>query len=155
MSQTGRGDLGGRGYSAWHAKKMVKAHELIGHCRVDFYQESVFMKIDETKSTAPQADCEADRQNRREFFNGLGKWSMIVVAAVSFLRGSVTRAQAGHEEKPMPEQGPQRPAWTVPDDRNEQLRVARNPYVKSGGYDKLYMRYTVAHGNSHSNHNIQ
>ena len=50
------------------------------------------MKIDESKSTTTQADCEGDRQNRREFFNGLGKWSMIVVAAVSFLRGSSTRA---------------------------------------------------------------
>jgi hypothetical protein len=137
---------------------MVKAHELIGHCRVDFYQESVFMKIDESKCTAPQADCEAGRQNRREFFNGLGKWSMIVVAAVSFLRRSITRAEAGHEEAPMAEQAPQRPAWTVPDDRNEQVRVARRPYVDRGGpYQKSYLKYNDAspHNNWHSNHNIE
>jgi hypothetical protein len=131
---------------------MVKAHERIGHCRVDFYQESVFMKIDESKCTAPQADCEADRQNRREFFNGLGKWSMIVVAAVSFLRGSITRAEAGREEEP------QRPTWTVPDDRNEQVRVARRPYVDRGGpYQKSYLKYNDAspHVNWHTNHNIE
>jgi hypothetical protein len=126
---------------AWHAKKMVKAHELISHCRVDFYQESVLMKIDESKSATTQADCEGNRQNRREFFNGLGKWSMIVVAAVSFLRGSITRAQAGHEEAPRPEPAPQRPAWTVPDDRNERVRVARK-------YTKEYHKATYPHGNS-------
>jgi hypothetical protein len=58
------------------------------------------MKIDENKDTVPAVD----QQNRREFFNGLGKWSMIVVAAVSFLRGSVTRVHAGGE-------GTRRPEW--------------------------------------------
>ena len=88
------------------------------------------MKIDESKTDAAQAMCAEDRQNRREFFNGLGKWSMIVVAAVSFLRGSITRARAGDEEEPMAEQAPQRPAWTVPEDRSEKLKVAR---VLKGG----------------------
>jgi hypothetical protein len=74
------------------------------------------MKINESKSTMTQADCVGDRQNRREFFNGLGKWSMILVAAVSFLRGSDTSAQASHEQTPRPEPVPQRPAWTVPED---------------------------------------
>ncbi len=113
------------------------------------------MKIGESKSTTTQADCEGERQNRREFFNGLGKWSMIVVAAVSFLRGSITRALAGHEEAPMPEQEAQRPAWTVPDDRNEQLRVTKARYVKSGGYDKEYLKVAFPHINTHNNHNIQ
>ena len=46
------------------------------------------MKTDEIKPGAGGSPCEADRQNRREFFNGLGKWSAIVVAAVSFLGGA-------------------------------------------------------------------
>lgn len=62
------------------------------------------MKIDENKDAVPVED----RQNRREFFNGLGKWSMIVVAAVSFLRGSSTQLHAGRE-------GTQRPEWEPPE----------------------------------------
>ncbi len=50
------------------------------------------MKIDEKKDAVPDSVSAGDQQNRREFFNGLGKWSMIVVAAVSFLRGSATRS---------------------------------------------------------------
>ena len=55
------------------------------------------MKNNENKDAAPDTVSAGDQQNRREFFNGLGKWSMIVVAAVSFLRGSVTPAHAGSE----------------------------------------------------------
>ncbi len=62
------------------------------------------MKIDDNKVVVPDNVPADDQQNRREFFNGLGKWSMIVVAAVSFLRGSVTQIHAGGE-------GTQRPEW--------------------------------------------
>lgn len=112
------------------------------------------MKIDESKTDAAQAICAGDRQNRREFFNGLGKWSMIVVAAVSFLRGSGTRARAGHEEEPRPESAPQRPAWTVPEDRREKLKVAR--YSKGGYVQHEHTNINFPHGNTlHVNHNIQ
>jgi hypothetical protein len=30
---------------------------------------------------------EEERQNRRQFFNGLGKWSLAIIAAVTALRG--------------------------------------------------------------------
>jgi len=112
------------------------------------------MKIEESKTDAAQATCAEDRQNRREFFNGLGKWSMIVVAAVSFLRGSGTSAQASHEEKSGPQREPQRPAWTVQEDRSDKLKVAR--YAKGGGYNKSYLQHTQGHSNEpHQNHNIQ
>ena len=75
---------------------------------VDFDEEGLFMKINENKDAAPDTVSAGDQQNRREFFNGLGKWSMIVVAAVSFLRGSVTQAQAGSE-------GTSRPEWEPPE----------------------------------------
>jgi hypothetical protein len=55
------------------------------------------MKIDEKKDAAPDTVSAQDQQNRREFFNGLGKWSMIVIATVSFLRGSVTQIHAAGE----------------------------------------------------------
>jgi hypothetical protein len=56
------------------------------------------MKTDEIKPVEANTACNEDSQNRREFFNGLGKWSMIVVAAVSFL-GRTEEAQA---KKPKP-----------------------------------------------------
>jgi hypothetical protein len=101
------------------------------------------MKINEIKSASTQAMSEGDRQNRREFFNGLGKWSMIVVAAVSFLRGSATGSQARYEDTPKPEPEPQRPAWTVPEDGKPGQRMA--------GYFK--QRHINEHYNTtHSNH---
>jgi hypothetical protein len=108
------------------------------------------MKIDESKTDSAQAMCAGDRQNRREFFNGLGKWSMIVVAAVSFLRGSSTRARAGHEP------APQRPAWTVPEDRGENWQIARRPYAKGGTpHEDTYNRMNWPHWNTaHVNHKI-
>ena len=56
------------------------------------------MKIDEHKDAVPETVPGQDQQNRREFFNGLGRWSMIVVAAVSFLGG----AQETQAKKPKP-----------------------------------------------------
>ena len=59
------------------------------------------MKYDENRDAAPDTVSSGDQHNRREFFNGLGKWSMIVVAAVSFLRGSATPTYAAsHETRP-------------------------------------------------------
>jgi hypothetical protein len=63
---------------------------------VEFDQEDAFMKTDETKPGVASAACEGDSQNRREFFNGLGKWSMVVVAAVAGLG----RAGETHAKKP-------------------------------------------------------
>jgi hypothetical protein len=117
------------------------------------------MKIDETEPAVTQATCEEDRQNRREFFNGLGKWSMVVVAAISLLHRSGSAARARHEETSGTEQEPERPAWTLSDDgRNERIKLAKKPYVKNydketggpgGGYAKdhtnvkvPYQRYT-------------
>jgi hypothetical protein len=112
------------------------------------------MKIDETKSVASEATCEEDRQNRREFFNGLGKWSMIVVAAVSFLRGSATGSQASREDPSKPEPEPQRPAWAVPDDGDPGVRVAGvfrpRPH---GNYTKNHSNYNVSYP-EHTNQNV-
>jgi hypothetical protein len=37
---------------------------------------------------------EEERQNRRQFFNGLGKWSLAIIAAVSALREGVHGLQS-------------------------------------------------------------
>jgi hypothetical protein len=109
------------------------------------------MKIDETKCPATDATCEGDRQNRREFFNGLGKWSMIVVAAVSFPRVSAIDSEASHEDAPKPELGPQRPAWTASDDRSPGVKVARRPqpYGRHTKYVKGHLKYP-----EHTNKNV-
>jgi hypothetical protein len=113
------------------------------------------MKSDETESDAAQATCEENQQNRREFFNGLGKWSMIVVAAISSLRGSATNSQASHQETPRPEPEPQRPAWAVSGDGSENLKVAKRPYVKGGGHGNDYYKSNDPHTNvPHLNHKV-
>jgi hypothetical protein len=75
---------------------------------VEFDEEGLFMKIDEKKDAVPDTVSAGDQQNRREFFNGLGKWSMIVVAAVSLLRGPATQVHAGSG-------GVRRPEWEPPE----------------------------------------
>jgi hypothetical protein len=115
------------------------------------------MKLGDAKSAATEATCEEDRQNRREFFNGLGKWSMIVVAAVSFLRGSTADAQTGHKEDPPPEIDPERPAWSASDDGNQRMKMAgyfkarpRPPHENHSDYYRHYIR-----GPIHTNNVIQ
>jgi hypothetical protein len=72
------------------------------------------MKNNENKGAAPGTVSAGDQQNRREFFNGLGKWSMIVIAATSLLRGSVTQSHAASE-------GTQRPEWQPPETGSQRL----------------------------------
>ena len=112
------------------------------------------MKIDENQQDAAQAMREGDRRNRREFFNGLGKWSMIVVAAVSLLRGSGSRARADHGETPRSEPEAKRPAWTVPEDRGERMQVAKKPYVKGGGHTNYHLDMPSHQNERHLNHKI-
>jgi hypothetical protein len=97
-------------------------------------------------------DCrekpEQERQNRRQFFNGLGKWSLAVIAAVSALAGQVTRAEASREDAEKPE--PKGPAWAIADDRNPQRKTAG--YFKArphGNHNKHYSDHLdkVKHGN--------
>jgi hypothetical protein len=44
------------------------------------------MDKDPQTTSGPQEQPEEDRQNRRQFFNGLGKWSLAIMAAVAALR---------------------------------------------------------------------
>jgi len=98
------------------------------------------MKIDESKSSATRPTCEEKRQNRREFFNGLGKWSMIVVAAVSLLREEATDSEASHQPEPRPES--QRPTWTRPDDLEKPLLASKKkPHGDHSKYYKGYNRF--------------
>jgi hypothetical protein len=78
------------------------------------------MKIDESNDAVPDTVCAGSQQNRREFLNGLGKWSMIVVAAVSFLRGSVTQSHAGRE-------GTARPEWEPAETAFQRLARKKTP----------------------------
>jgi phosphate/sulfate permease len=42
--------------------------------------------MDPQTTSGSQEQPEEDRQNRRQFFNGLGKWSLAIIAAVAALR---------------------------------------------------------------------
>jgi hypothetical protein len=114
------------------------------------------MDNDPETTTNFEEQPEQERQNRRQFFNGLGKWSLAIIAAVSSLTGSGTRAQANREEAPKPEPEPQRPAWTVQDDSNPRQRMAG--YFKarhSDTHSNHTDHYNYPHLNSHGNSGIQ
>ncbi len=44
------------------------------------------MDSDPQTTSGPQEQPDQERQNRRQFFNGLGKWSLAIIAAVAALR---------------------------------------------------------------------
>jgi hypothetical protein len=110
------------------------------------------------KESETVADCEAqdheECQDRRQFCNGLGKWSLAIIAAVSSLGMSGRRVQAAHEAELRPEPEPQRPAWAAPGDRNQRMAGhfrSRHKNVHNNSTE--YLKY--AHGNSHQNSGIQ
>ena len=45
-------------------------------------------------TTGCKGQPEEERQNRRQFFNGLGKWSLAIIAAVTALREGVHDLQS-------------------------------------------------------------
>ena len=47
------------------------------------------MDNDPQTTTGCKEEAEEERQNRRQFFNGLGKWSLAIIAAVVGLREGV------------------------------------------------------------------
>jgi len=75
---------------------------------VQLDEEGLFMKSDDNNNAVPDTPSTGDQQNRREFLNGLGKWSMIVIAGVSLLRRSASQVHAGLEIA-------QRPEWEPPE----------------------------------------
>jgi hypothetical protein len=52
--------------------------------------------MDNDCQTTPgcEGEPEDERQNRRQFFNGLGKWSLAIIAAVTALREGVHDVQS-------------------------------------------------------------
>jgi hypothetical protein len=52
------------------------------------------MDSDPQTTSGPQEQPDEERQNRRQFFNGLGKWSLAIIAAVTALREGVHDLQS-------------------------------------------------------------
>ena len=52
------------------------------------------MDNDPQTTSGPKEQPEEERQNRRQFFNGLGKWSLAIIAAVTALREGVHDLQS-------------------------------------------------------------
>jgi len=92
------------------------------------------MKIGEHKDAEHDPAPVEDGQNRREFFNGLGKWSMIVVATVSVLRGSFTRILASRD-------GTGRPEWEPLENAFQRLAKKPKPHHQhvdwGGGHENI------------------
>jgi hypothetical protein len=57
------------------------------------------MDNDPQRTSGPQEQPEEDRQNRRQFFNGLGKWSFAIIAAVTALREGVHDLQSAIDSR--------------------------------------------------------
>lgn len=89
------------------------------------------MKNNENKDAAPDNVAAGDQQNRREFFNGLGKWSMIVVAAVSLLG----KAQEALARKPKYHKHDKSVSWTnIPHEKYAKYSKDTGPArVQPGG----------------------
>jgi hypothetical protein len=51
------------------------------------------MDDDTQITTGGEKQPEEERQNRRQFFNGLGKWSLAIIAAVTALRDGLNDGQ--------------------------------------------------------------
>jgi hypothetical protein len=114
------------------------------------------MDDDPQTTTGCEVQPQEERQDRRQFFNGLGKWSLAIIAAVSSLAGAGTRAQASREEEPKTEPRPQRPAWAVADDSNPRVRMAGYFKKRHGDTHLNEMKHwDSAHVNTHGNSGIQ
>ena len=53
------------------------------------------MDNDSKTTTGCEGQSDEERQNRRQFFNGLGKWSLAIVAAVAALRDGLHDLRGG------------------------------------------------------------
>jgi hypothetical protein len=53
------------------------------------------MDNDPETITSCKGEQEEERQNRRQFFNGLGKWSLAIIAAVTALRDGLHDLESG------------------------------------------------------------
>ena len=76
------------------------------------------MDNDPQTTSGPQEQPDQERQNRRQFFNGLGKWSLAIIAAVTALREGVHDLQSAIGSRfETPSDGPER---SSPTDRKEE-----------------------------------
>ncbi len=80
------------------------------------------MDKDPQTTSGPQEQPEQDRQNRRQFFNGLGKWSLAIIAAVTALREGLHDLESAIGSRFETRLGG--PGRTSPTDRKEK-RTAR------------------------------
>jgi len=57
------------------------------------------MENDPQTTTGCKGQPEEERQNRRQFFNGLGKWSLAIIAAVTALREGLHDLQSAIDSR--------------------------------------------------------
>jgi hypothetical protein len=53
------------------------------------------MDNDPQTTSGPQEQPDQERQNRRQFFSGLGKWSLAIIVAVAALREGMHDLESG------------------------------------------------------------
>jgi hypothetical protein len=96
--------------------------------------------MDNDSPTIPgcKVQPEEERQNRRQFFNGLGKWSLAIIAAVTALREGVhdlhsaigSRFETGSEG---------------PSDPRQQIAKTKKPHGDQPHIDNAHTDWTGDH----------
>ena len=74
-------------------------------------------------------------RNRRQFFNGLGKWSLAIIAAVTALRGVCMTCKAPLVRGSRPARGRGR---TSPTDRQEEKPHGDQPHIDQAHDDYVH-----------------
>jgi hypothetical protein len=98
------------------------------------------MDNDPQTTSGPQEQPDQERQNRRQFFNGLGKWSLAIIAAVTALReglNDVQRAIGSRFETPS----------AAADDRRQRTAKKKVPHLNGAGGHKDHADH-IEHGDS-------
>ena len=96
------------------------------------------MDKDPQTTSGPQEQPDQERQNRRQFFNGLGKWSLAIIAAVTALRGSVHDLQSAIGSRFETDSG-------GPSDPRQQLAKKKRPHGDQPHIDEKHFNQKVPH----------
>jgi hypothetical protein len=93
------------------------------------------MDNDPQTTSSPQEQPDQERQNRRQFFNGLGKWSLAIVAAVAALREGADDVRD-----------------VIGSRFGTDSDAAGDPRQQIAKHGNSYLRLPAGHDNLHTNH---
>ena len=101
------------------------------------------MDNDPETTTSCKGQPEEERQNRRQFFSGLGKWSLAIIAAVAALRDGLHEEQSGIGSRfDTPSAGRDDPRQQIAKKRHVDNTTHRDsPGGPGGGYNENWTNH--------------